>query len=74
MLGSEWRCAAEGERATAQMTADPLPHVESPYACFRAYAELAERLYGDFPAEERENAARALARVTAKANAEFADQ
>jgi hypothetical protein len=39
-----------------------------------AVAELAERLYGDLPVAEREIAARALAHVTAKANAEFADQ
>ncbi len=39
-----------------------------------AVAELAERLYGDLPVTEREIAARALAHVTAKANAEFADQ
>jgi DNA-binding MarR family transcriptional regulator len=39
-----------------------------------AVAELAERLYGDLPAEEREIAARALVRVTAKVNAEFADR
>ncbi|WP_329112367.1 hypothetical protein [Streptomyces sp. NBC_01353] len=37
-----------------------------------AVAGLAERLYGDLPATEREIAARALAHVTAKANAELA--
>ena len=39
-----------------------------------AVAALAERLYGDLPVAEREIAARALAHVTAKANAEFADR
>ncbi|MFB7373114.1 hypothetical protein ACFC0D_25065 [Streptomyces sp. NPDC056222] len=37
-------------------------------------AGLAERLYGDLPATEREIAARALAHVTARANAELAAQ
>ncbi|WP_435969993.1 hypothetical protein [Streptomyces sp. Qhu_M48] len=37
-----------------------------------AVAELAERLYGDLPATDREIAARALAHVTARANAELA--
>jgi DNA-binding MarR family transcriptional regulator len=39
-----------------------------------AVAELAERLYGGLPAAEREIAARALAHVTARANAELAAQ
>ncbi|MFF3018937.1 hypothetical protein [Streptomyces sp. NPDC057939] len=37
-----------------------------------AVAGLTERLYGDLPAAEREIAARALAHVTARANAELA--
>ncbi|WP_326701491.1 hypothetical protein OG909_31750 [Streptomyces sp. NBC_01754] len=36
-----------------------------------AVAQLAERLYGDLPAVDRETAARALAHVTARANAEL---
>lgn len=39
-----------------------------------AVTELTERLYGDLPAAEREIAARALAHVTARANAELAAQ
>ncbi|WP_328884978.1 hypothetical protein [Streptomyces sp. NBC_00316] len=39
-----------------------------------AVAGLTERLYGDLPAAEREIAARALAHVTARANAELAAQ
>lgn len=39
-----------------------------------AVAELTERLYGGLPAAEREVAARALAHVTARADAELAAQ
>ncbi|MFJ8077633.1 hypothetical protein ACIQ7Q_27835 [Streptomyces sp. NPDC096176] len=39
-----------------------------------AVAGLTERLYGDLPAADREIAARALAHVTARANAELAAQ
>ncbi|WP_328761412.1 MULTISPECIES: hypothetical protein [unclassified Streptomyces] len=39
-----------------------------------AVAALTDRLYGDLPAAEREIAARALAHVTARANAELAAQ